>query len=287
MAERDLRDLSQLLSMDTREHKALAGSRFELERQSLQAMESYDALRGRQVLLLLKHRALLTRFKCARIFIAWRSLSRRNHQQYNHNELLHRAVRHEREKRIVATIMKWRAISVTPVFIAWRSYTRERHQQRVTTLQRAASRLIMSTSWCAWRQWRLYVEQARVADMKHALVTAKRTRVAAMIRRWRMHSLEPSFMAWKNYISQRRIHRQHVMMRMLQRMQLSSIWRAWRTWKNFIEYEKVAEIRLSLQHQHNDLRTEMGRLHAQLVDQKRKRAIAIVQRWQATTLIPV
>ena len=52
----------------------------------------------------------------------------------------------------------------------------------------------------------------------------KHKRVEALIKRWTMHSLEPTFKAWRLFSRQRKEYKQDVMTRMLNRLEHAGAW---------------------------------------------------------------
>src|SRR4051794_36842963 len=92
------------------------------------------------------------------------------------------------------------------------------------------------------------------------------------------------FRAWHRYTRERKQHKREVMTRILHRMEYSQQWCAWRVWKQYVEHTQIQAMRGSFEHRYHD---EVGKLKASLLDQKRKRVIALIQRWHATTLVPV
>ena len=183
----------------------------------------------------------------------------------------------------------------------------------------------------AFRQWKLFAEHEHVEEMKSKFESAqhglenenlrlrgmiadeRKKRATALIIRWKMHSLEPAFKAWRLHTAQRKLHKVDVMNRMLHRLDQADVWvsrnldlnldpdlnleisiltliscvvivvqRAWRQWKLWTEHEKVMELKNSLSGQSG----EISRLKAQLLEEKRKRAVALVQRWIMHSLEP-
>ena len=63
-----------------------------------------------------------------------------------------------------------------------------------------------------------------ISKLKAQVVEEKRKRVQNLIARWTMHSLEPTFKAWKQHTSDRKLHRQNIMTKMLSRLEQAGAW---------------------------------------------------------------
>src|SRR6185437_2134838 len=114
-----------------------------------------------------------------------------------------------------------------------------------------------ASEWRGWRQWKSFVEQSKVAELKQVMTGEKHKRAAEMIRRWRLQSMVPAFERWKEYSRERGQHKRDTLRHTLARMMNAQLWSGWRHWRSYVEAERVAEYKKRVFESQNKRRSDL------------------------------
>jgi hypothetical protein len=162
---------------------------------------------------------------------------------------LHQRSVDQRKTTQIALIKRWRMMSLVPAFEQWRHFAAERRRYKRMLLDRSIKRMGHGKVWCAWRQWRDYVDHDRVASMKRRIAHERRGRVAGIIAQWHTKSVVPVFIQWRTYVRLHRRRRHQVLDQTMKRLSQSQLWRTWRQWRAYTSHQETESLRQSLNQQ--------------------------------------
>jgi len=128
-------------------------------------------------------------------------------------------------KHFTQIIKKWRLRSIIPAFERWKEFITERKVHRRDLLKRMIARWSRAELWRGWRTWQHWVEAQRVNELKQSMVQQKVKHKQDVIRRWRLQSLLPAFERWKEFVSERKVHKRELLKRMIMRWSKNELWR--------------------------------------------------------------
>lgn len=177
----------------------------------------------------------------------------------------------ERARRIKMFLEKWRSRTVVPVFQAWRKYAHENIGKKKRLLGKMVLRMSQSKIWGAFRQWRHLIENEKVSKLQAQLNKHRAKRAEALITAWRMRSLTPVFLAWRNHTAGTRGRKKQLLGKVVLRLQNSVLWRGFRHWRQVIEQDKVAE--------------KQNQFNSKLKDAKKKRLQSFLSKWTRSSLV--
>jgi hypothetical protein len=288
-------------------HQSFRSWRLHVEHANVQALRSHIHAQK-----LARVQALITRWRLSSqtpFFLAWRSHTRavRMHKRAVMDRVIRRLERlqvytclrqwhqqadaarqaefaqrmqsslnSEKAKRVQSLVARWRLSSLGPSFVAWARMAREGRERKRNLLEKSLQRLTNQLAFRAWRRWTGFVEAARVAQLHAALNQVadslsleKRKRAATIIAAWRARTVVPAFKEWRAAASASRSRKRDLLGRMLSRMTHHAVWSAWRVWTSFVDQSRTTAF------------------NAQIAEHKRKRVVALVQRWRQASTTPV
>ena len=233
-----------------------------------------------------RKREVLTRvFKRLENLAAYRALRHWRHTvEAAATRSLQEQIGQHKLKRVAALIARWRLSSQTPYFLSWRSYTRETRARKRTLLSKVVRRLEHLQEHRVMRQWQLQVQydkqQELKAHMQATLGVEKQKRVAALIHRWRLSSLAPSFVSWARFARETRARRRVLLEKILLRLGNLQLFSGWRTWVAFTRASAVS-------HMQARFAAHTAGLEAELARQKQARVKALIESWRRRGLTPI
>jgi hypothetical protein len=224
-------------------------------------------------------------------FRDWRDFVRKTKVERELAELRQQHLDHlaeSRQKTSVMLLRRWQCRSTAAAFRSWQEYVVQRREQKMQVLEQTVARLQHTYTWRAWRTWKNFVEQDRVAELRQEMdrereqfrqeMAAHRERTsAALIQKWRNMSMISAFQRWKSNASSQRENRQRVLSRTLTRMANNQLWQGFRVWRNFIEADRVADLKAKLEQDNQNLRDAM-REHKQNAGKR------IIKQWRTATI---
>ena len=187
------------------------------------------------------------------------------------------AAQEQRKKMAQHLLIKWKTSREKARFLAWRQYTQAIRAKKREVLDRTLKHMANSFLAAGWRQWLRHVDEGRLADVHANLNENKRRTAQQVITRWRHRICTTPFLNWKHYTQKSRQRKRELMDRMVKRMTNLNLHSGFRTWKHFISQTKLAWLRGKWAEQKEGLDKE-------LAEQKRKRIVALVQRWRGQSM---
>ena len=187
-----------------------------------------------------------------------------------------------------ALVTKWKYKLVKPCFQKWFLYQQYMKQYRSRLILMTLKRLYKSSQWLIYRQWKLYIEQHKINQIKQQYQLEK-SKLQQKIKHSQQYIAKNmlkkvSHIQYVKYFNQLKSYSQYnqakkikIITNSLNHIKNNKLWLSWRLWLHYIEDKVMIQLK-------DQFLYEKNVLNQQLIQQKERSATYIIQKLKAQQL---